>query len=125
VAITRLTIRNASGDIVHDSGPAVSVPHPLNIDTVPAQDITTIAPGATHYLTTTHIWGNFPVPDPVLGRVGGGSSMSVSVEYFTEGKAEFVITTGLRVRERIQSSPGVFVQGQEKARTSRLCDQLK
>ncbi len=129
VTITRLTIRNFFGDIVHDSGPAVGVEHPLNTDTEPDQDITTVAPGATYYITTSHIWpGNGFVRDPVPGRVGGGNSMSVHVEFITDGKPElFVVTTGLRGRERIQTFPGsgVFFQGGEKTRTSRKCDLLK
>ena len=94
VTITRLTVRNFLGDIVHDSGPAVGIPHPLNTDPEPDQDITTVAPGATHYITTSHIWpGNGFVPDPVPGRVGGGNAMSVHVEFITGGKPDLFVVT--------------------------------
>lgn len=130
VTITRLTIRNFFGDIVHDSGPAVGVPHPLNTDPNPDQDITTVPPGATYYITTSHVWpGNGFVPDPVPGRLGGGNGMSVHVKFITDGKPElFVVTTGRRGRERIETSPGsgIFFQGGEKTRGGgRKCDLLK
>lgn len=126
VTITRLTIRNFFGDIVWDSGPAVGAAHPRNTDTEPDQDITTVPPGAAYYITTSHIWpGNGFVPDPVVGRVGGGFAMSVRLKFITDGNPElFVVTTGLRGRERIETFPGsgVFFQGGEKTRTSRKCD---
>src|SRR2546422_11168014 len=55
VTIERLTYRNFFGDVVHDSGPAIGVPHPLNADFTPPQDITVVPPGATYYLSTNHI----------------------------------------------------------------------
>src|SRR5881296_3113039 len=44
VTIERLTYRNFFGDVVHDSGPAIGVPHPLNADFTPPQDITVVPP---------------------------------------------------------------------------------
>src|SRR6266705_2165396 len=41
VTISRLTIRNSFGDVVHDSGPATLVPHPVNADYPGGLDLTT------------------------------------------------------------------------------------
>src|SRR5207249_1123147 len=86
-------------EVVHDSGPAIGVPHPLNRDIVPPQDITTVPPGASYYLGTNHIWGNNSVAGP--GGNQQGFSMSVDVEYSGDPKTNLRVTSTLRVRERV------------------------
>jgi len=70
--------------VVQDSGPAIGVPHPLNTDVVPAQDITVVPPGASFYA------GNQQ-----------GLSMSVEVEFSKEGRPD-LMQVGASMRERRQ-----------------------
>jgi hypothetical protein len=125
VTIERFTVRNFFGDVVHDSGPAIGVPHPLNFDIVPAQDITTVPPGASYYLGTNHIWGN----DSVAGPAGNqqGFSMSVDVQYSGGPKTDLRVGSSLRVRERIfvgSPSGPVPTQGIEHSRSTAACGEL-
>ena len=125
VTISRLTIRNSFGDVVHDSGPATLVPHPVNADYPGGLDVTTVPPLASFYLTTTHIWGLFPVP---VGSASGGFFMSAVVEFTTDGDPQLVVVgASLRGRERIETFPGsgAFFQGEERSRSNFRCDALK
>jgi len=127
VTIERLTYRNFFGDVVHDSGPAVGVPHPLNADFTPPQDITVVPPGATYYLSTNHIWGNNPIPGPAGNAQGG--AMSVVVEFSKDGSRDLVVVgSGLRDRQRffIFTPTGpIPVQGTELSRDRLICVDVK
>src|SRR5207245_11330343 len=48
VTIDRLTYRHLFRDVLHHSGPAIGVPHPLNAAFTPRPDITVVPHGATH-----------------------------------------------------------------------------
>ena len=115
--IERLTIYDFFGKVVHDSGPAVGIPHPLNtdirtIDAPDGWDITTVPPNATYYIRTNHIrtkdgilWDNDSIPD--LGddypRNTRGNLMSVVVEFSKRGNHRlFVVGTRSRSRQRVQ-----------------------
>lgn len=99
--IDQLTIRNLFGDVVHDSGPAIGVPHPLNTDIVPPLNITVVPPGATYYLLTNHLWGNNPVPGPAGGPQG--NAMTAVVEFSANGNGNpsaLLVSATRRERER-------------------------
>ncbi len=127
VTIERLTYRNFFGDVVHDSGPAIGVPHPLNADFTPPQDITVVPPGATYYLSTNHIWENNPIPGPAGNAQGG--AMSVVVEFSKDGSRDLVVVgSGLRDRQRffIFTPTGpIPVQGTELSRDRLICVDVK
>jgi len=120
--IQRLTIRDFFGNVVHDSGPALGVLHPLNTDFDPDVDITVIPPGATFYIRTNHIWGNNPIPI-ALGGNSVGQSMSVTVEASKEGNPNlFVVGVRPRSRERIfDVSTGNFAEGKEASTNDGIC----
>jgi len=109
--VERITIRNAFGDVVHDSGPATeNNPHPLNTDFTPNLDITVVPPGASYYIATTHIWGLGGIPDvPETGQ-----SMSATVQFSKEGKAALFVVGG---ENRTRQAPNAA----ERARNSTQC----
>ena len=120
--IERLTIRNAFGSVVHDSGPAIGVPHPLNTDFDPDEDITVIAPLTAFYFKSSHIWGLFSIP----GGNRQGFVMSSVVEISTEGKMDlFRVLTQRRVRERITNPDGSVRQGEERTNARTYCYRIK
>lgn len=122
--IERLTIRNAHGQIVHDSGPATGTPHPLSLSFPGGLDITTVPPGATYFITTRDLWGLFEVP----GSAGPsqGFSMSVTVEYSKPGKAELLsVSTRVRGRERLTSPEGLVSERMEHSSTPGTCVGVK
>lgn len=103
--VERITIRNAYGDVVHDSGPATGQAHPLNADFTPALDITVVPAGANYYLATNHIWGSNDIPpqsgQTPLEAAQGGQNMSATVQFLKEGNAAlFVIGGSTRSRDR-------------------------
>lgn len=118
--IERLTIRNAHGTIIHDSGPATGTPHPVNNAFPGGLNITTVPPGATYFLITRDIWGLFDVP----GSAGPsqGFSMSVTIEWSKAGKAELLsVGTRTRGRERLVSPDGFVSERMEHTSTVRPC----
>ncbi len=130
--IERLTIYDFFGIVVHDSGPAIGVPHPLNRDVRTSGapdgwDITTVPPNANYYIRTNHIWGNNPIPDQSDGISGNrrGQFMSVIVEFSKRGKRRlFVLTTRDRARELEELNPGpppVFRERAERSSTPKTC----
>ena len=128
--IGRLTILDFFGNVVHDSGPVIGVPHPLNMDFASPVDITVVPPGATFYLSTNHIWDTNPIPfDPANPTLNGnerGQAMSVVVEVSKEGKPGLFQVQGRnRSRQRLQPSPGVFTQGGELASNIIQCFPVK
>src|SRR5262245_37385513 len=52
VTVHRLTIHDLFGNVVHDSGPEIGVPHPLTHSVAPPLDITTVPPGAVYFVQT-------------------------------------------------------------------------
>ena len=118
--VERITIRNALGHVVHDSGPATHQPHPLNTDFAGGLNITSVPPGASYYIGTNHIWpgGEIPPRDGVpLAETG--QNMAATVQFSKEGKtALFQVTATSRTRER--SSPGA-----ERARDGVSCTEVK
>ena len=122
VTIKRLTIRNAFGNVVHDSGPAIGVPHPPNTDFVPDGDITVIAPLTAFYFKSTHIWDLNSVPG--VDGDQQGFIMSSVVEFSTKGKLDlFGVSAMRRIRERIPGpSPS---QGEERTTAGSNCIRIK
>ena len=117
--IERITVRNAFGDVVHDSGPATSQPHPLNTDFAGGLDITSVPPGASYYIATNHIWpaGEIPPRDGVA-LAETGQNMAVTVQFSKEGKADLLQVSSIsRTRER-------FGTGAERARDGGACTQV-
>lgn len=125
MTVERITIRNVFGAVVHDSGPAAGVPHPLNTDFVTPLDITVVPPGASYYLRTPHIWGNFSLP-PISGGNEGGQSMTATIEVSKKGKKNLAfIGANARARERLTSPTGVVTEGAERSRTGLTCEALE
>ena len=114
--VERITVRNAHGQVIHDSGPAAGTLHPANTDFSPALDITDVPPGASYYLATSHIWpsGELPAPDAELGQ-----NLAVTVQFSTvDNPALFVVEANSRTRET--AAPRA-----ERARDSNQCTRLK
>lgn len=127
VTIERLTIYDFFGAVVHDSGPAIGVLHPLNTDTTPPTDITVVPPGANYYIRTNHIWGNNPIGLSASGN-DQGQSMAIVVEFSKSGKRDlFNVNARPRTRQRILSpTPGVgFVEGAETSSDRVTCFDVK
>jgi hypothetical protein len=123
VTIKRLTFRNVFGAVVHDSGPAVGIAHPLNTDFAAALDVTVVPPGANYYLRTNHIWGNNPLPLAAGGNEGG-QSMSVTVTVAKEGERRlFQLVVAPRIRERTFNGNS-FVEGIEHSRSVSQCTRI-
>jgi hypothetical protein len=141
--IERLTIYDFFGIVVHDSGPAIDVPHPLNTDIRTSEepegwDITTVPPNATYYIRTNHIrakdgtlWDNDSIPDLGDGypRNTRGNLMSVVVEFSKRGKRDiFVVSTRPRSRQRevlITDSGPVFLERAERSSDTGTCFRLR
>lgn len=105
--IERLTVRNAFGAVLHDSGPKIGIPHPLNnVDgPVPpaAKDITTVPPGGSFAIATTHTgtpaWGIGPIPGETTFSASG---LSMTVEVSKRGKPRLFAVSGRETtRERV------------------------
>jgi hypothetical protein len=121
--VERITIRNVSGALVHDSGPAAGVLIPLNTDFAVPLDITTVPSGASYYLRTNHIWGNNSLPAADGGNEAG-QAMSAVVQVSKEGKEELlVVRTRPRSRERIITPTGAN-EGAERSSDSGSCTRL-
>lgn len=117
----RLTIRNLFGAIIHDSGPVVGTPLPLNTDLPGGLDVTFVPPGAAFYLSTNHIFGNASVPGPA----GQGNNLTTLIELSTtHGKLVEVVQT---IRERQLFSPlgAPPFQGPTRTRDGRLCSRAQ
>src|SRR5262245_14334825 len=119
VTIQRLTIRDLFGNVVHDSGPDIGVPHPLTHAIVPPLDITTVPPGAVYFGQTIDIWGLDSIPAGNQNGVG----LSAIVKFSTPGRADLVDVTDSRIVRRRLISPttGAPVQGEELTRLARAC----
>ncbi len=141
--IERLTIYDFFGIVVHDSGPAIGIPHPLNrdirtIDAPDGWDITTVPPNATYYIKTNHIrtkdgtlWDNDSIPDLGDGypRNTRGNLMSVVVESSKRGKRDiFVVSTRPRSRQRVlinSGPPPEFGERAERSSDTGTCFRLR
>ena len=120
VTIERLTFRNAFGAVVHDSGPAIGVPHLLNTDFSPPEDITVIAPSRAFYIKTKHIWGLFSIPGPAGNEQG--FHLSLVVEFSMEGNLDlFRVWAMRRVRERLVGPS----QGEERVTARNYCFRIR
>lgn len=104
--IDRITIFDFFGNVVHDSGPAIGVPHPLNTDFATPVDITVVPPGASFYLSTPHIvtggiaWDANSIP--VLNGNERGQNMAVVVQFSKEGASRlFQVHGRSRSRQRV------------------------
>ena len=129
VRITRLTYLDMFGEIVHDSGEAsaTGAPLPLNTDVPGGLDIAVVPPGASYYLTTSHVFGQ--VIQPGLSPVAilpfppsRGNMMTVVVEFTTQGEPDLVVV-GSGFRGRQFFGPGVV--GEERTREQLSCVDLK
>lgn len=124
--IERITIFDFFGNVVHDSGPAIGVPHPLNTDFVPPVDITVVPPGAAFYLSTNLIvtggiaWDANPIPLP--NGNDRGQAMGVVVQFSKEGNPKlFQVHGRARSRQRVQTSQGFSTQGTELSSNLLFC----
>lgn len=111
--IERITIRNAFGQIVHDSGPATGTPHPPS-GAFGGLDVTVVPPGANLFLVSNDLWGLENVP----GAAGPsqGFSMSVWVQVRKEGKPDLlVVGSRQRSRDRIIGPTGIPAEGAERS----------
>lgn len=127
--IDRLTIRDFFGDVVHDSGPAIEVAHPLNRDFGPIQDITVVPPGASFYIATNHIWRASPIPEastvPGIDGNERGFNMSVVVQFSKEEDPNLFRVHGrFRSRERVKLPDGTFRMGTEFSSNDLFCFRL-
>jgi hypothetical protein len=125
--IQRITIRDFFGNVVHDSGPDIGVPHPLNTDFSPPVDITVVPPLAAHYLVSTHIWGNNNVPDLASTNPSGreGFSLSITVHVTKPGRsALFAVRGRVLTRQRLPAAAGGFFLGAETASNILGCFQI-
>lgn len=125
-AIERITIFDFFGNVVHDSGPAIGVAHPLNTDFTPPVDITVVPPGAAFYLNTPQFvtggiaWDANPIPLP--NGNDRGQAMGVVVQFSKEGNPKlFQVHGRARSRQRVQTSPGFFTQGTELSSNLLFC----
>ena len=132
--IQRLTFWDFFGVVVHDSGPAIGVSHPLNNDfpmtfpsTVPvgAVDITVVPPLATYYLRTNHIWDNGSIGGTSIGNERG-QAMSVVVEFSKEEDPKlFKVHVRARFRQLVALMGGGFREGPELSSNDSLCFEVK
>lgn len=112
--VERITVRDAHGQVVHDSGPVAGTLHPANTDFSTPLDITVVPPGASYYLATSHIWPSGELPDPQSGQ-----NLAVSVQFSTvDNPALFVVEANSRTRET--AAPRA-----ERARDTNQCARLK
>ncbi len=122
VTLERLTIRDLFGDVVHDSGPAIGVPHPLVSDLDPDLDITVVPPGATFFITTRNIFTVNPLPGPDGNQ--RGFTMSGVVEFSKAGNPDLFLVHAIpRTRERVLIG-GVFRARAEINRHDSECIRL-
>ncbi len=122
VRITRFTFRDFFGNVAGDFGegadPATNLP--TNRDFSPPVDVTTVPPGASYYLATSHIFGTTFLPGPA----GAGNNISITVEFATEGDVDLAFVGGpLRVVELLGGLGGG--RGQEHSRSSIACHPFK
>jgi hypothetical protein len=127
--IQRLTVRDAFGAVRHESGPAVGVPHPLNLG---IQDITTVPPGGTFALATSDLWMSslppFAVQVPPLTLAQqfvllGGLTMTVEVS--KRGNPRLF---GVLASERVRQPPlagGALVAGAERSAKTSRCFRIR
>ncbi len=128
--VDRLTIFDFFGDVVHDSGPAVGVLHPLNTDFAPPGiDITVVPPSASFYIATNHIWdaNSIPTASPT-GASGNerGNALAAVVQFSKQGKPDLFQVHG-RSRSRVRNtiSGDGFSQGTELSSNQLFCFPLK
>ena len=113
--VERITVRDTFGDVVHDSGPATSQPHPLNTDYTPPLDVTSVSPGSSYYIATSHIWPSGALPT----NPEAGQNMAVTVQFSKEGNpALFTVEANSRTRET--AAPRA-----ERARDTSKCNEVK
>jgi hypothetical protein len=124
--VERFTVRDDEGNIIHDSGPKIGVPHPLANGPVPPQDITTVPPGGVFSLSTTDIWGFNNIPQ-YQGR--GLRSISVTVEMATSGDRKQVVVHAREIaRQRFFLPTPPFAGtgvGAERAANDTACFPVK
>jgi hypothetical protein len=126
--IQRLTIRDAFGTVRHESGPAVGVPHPLNLG---IQDITTVPPGGMFALATSDLWASslppFAVQPPLtlaqqFFLLGG---LTMTVEVSKRGNPRLF---AVHAAERVRQPPlagGALVAGAERSARSSTCFRIR
>jgi hypothetical protein len=111
--IERLTVRDAFGTVLHDSGPKIGVPHPLNTVLTPPLDFTTVPPGATYTFATTNLWsGNVP------GGLTAGSALSITVEVSKAGKQRLLV---VHARESSRELTSIGAHGAERSADGARC----
>jgi len=121
--IERITVRNVSGQVVHDSGPATGTPHPPNNSFPGGLDITVVPPGGGYFLATSDIWGFDSIPG--VGGNSQGFILSIAVESSKEGRPDLLkVGTRLRSRDRFVTPTG-FAEGAERSSNTGTCAEVK
>ncbi len=119
--IERLTFFDANGNVIHDSGPKVGVPHPLNRAANPPRDITTVPPGGIYALSTSDIWVFNPIPE-----APGTELIAVRVEVSKGGNPGLVAVHGReQARDRVLLPNGAFGIGAERSANRTPCFRVK
>ena len=116
--IQRLTFRDADGNVLHDSGPKIGVPHPLTRAPIPPRDITTVPPGGSYGFSTSDLWGFNTIPGY---EAKGLEAITVQVEVSKEGKRSlFAVHSREIARDRFLTPTGPTV-GAERAANHAPC----
>jgi hypothetical protein len=123
--IERITIRNSLGEVVHDSGPEIGVPHPRSTafpeDFPDGFDITVVPPGANYGFQTNDIWGSNNIPLSPGRLANYGQDLAFTIEFSKRGKRElFMISASSRSRDRLPSGG----QGAERSRNGNECREV-
>jgi hypothetical protein len=107
--VMQITLRDIDGKIVHDSGPAVGIPHPRSFDFPNAhpngRDMTAVPPLGTSFLRSSQIWGTGPLPLEVGGPEMGQLLTAWIVVSKQGPRNALAVTASERVRS-LAATPG-------------------
>jgi hypothetical protein len=107
------------GNILHDSGPKIGIPHPLSVGPIPPLDITNVPPGGTFGLSTFDIWGG----NNATGLGAGLRSISLTAEVSKAGDPKLLTVHARQIaRQRLGVNPdGAVVLGEERSNNDSTC----
>lgn len=131
VTIQRFTVRDYDGSVIHDSGPEVSVPLPIQAAFSPPLDLNTtpVPPGAVEGLATSDIWGLFAVNPVAPANARSGTQLSITVKATKRGNPHlFRVHAREITRDRVAlappAPPGSFGLGAERSANDPKCYRL-
>ena len=115
--IDRITVRDDLGNLLHDSGPKIGIPHPLANAPIPPLDITNVPPGGTFGLSTSDLWGFNNIPQLAAGT----RSLSMTAEVTKDGDPKlFTVHSRQIVRQRVIGPTGPTIVT-ERSNTDSTC----